>query len=266
MRPTFAPLAGKNAAVALEELLPQVLLAPPRQQDSLRVSTLYRRLGIAGLLGTADPSTFFPNLFKSGRAFLHFLQSAPDSEKMTSRSEPFFDAIACRDDAGAAELAKHSRRTLATGKEYEEDFFYIRFLMDRFFVAATEGSARQWLDAWAALAPDDFRLAVCTALDRSDPLAFESALATAIAELLARTRALQARNALSADDAATFAHVSTEVLAWLELAERVGLPVERDSPLAPRLARPFQGMQLPSPDSWKTVESARAFEKPPVRP
>ncbi|RKG92740.1 Imm49 family immunity protein [Corallococcus terminator] len=266
MPPTFVPLAGKNAAVTLEELLPQILQAPPRQQHYLRVSTLYRRMAIAGLLSTADPSTFFPNLFKSGRAFLHFLQSAPDSEKLTSRSEPFFDAIACRDDAGAAELAKHSRRTLATGKEYEEDFFYVRFLMDRFFVESSEDSAQHWLDAWAALAPDDFRLAVCTALDGRDPRAFESALATAIAELQARTEALRARDALSADDAATFAHVSTEVLAWLELAERVGLPVERDSPLAPGLARQFREMRLPSPDSWRTVEPARAFEKPPVRP
>ncbi|RYZ43792.1 MAG: hypothetical protein EOO71_02210 [Myxococcaceae bacterium] len=266
MPPTFVPLAGKNAALTLEELLPQVLSEPPRQQHYLWVSTLYRQIAIAGLLATADPSTFFPNLFKSGRAFLHFLQSAPDSEKLTSRSEPLFDAIACRDDVGAAELARHSRRTLATGKEYEEDFFYIRFLMDRFFLEASEGSAQQWLDAWAALAPDDFRLAVCTALDQRDPGAFESALATAVAELQARTRALQARDALDADEAATFAHVSTEVLAWLELATRAGLPVERDPPLAPGLARLFQGMRHPSPDAWKTLQSARAFEKPPVRP
>ena len=31
MTPTFVPLAGKNAAVTLEEIIPQVLAAPPQQ-------------------------------------------------------------------------------------------------------------------------------------------------------------------------------------------------------------------------------------------
>lgn len=266
MSPTFVPLAGKNAAVTLEDVLPQVLSAPPQQTHYLMVSTLYRRIAIAGLLSTADPSTFFQNLFKSGRAFLHFLHNAPDAEKLTSKSEPLFDAIACRDRAGAAELAKNSRMTFAIGKEYEEDFFYIRFLLDRFFAGASTGSAQQWLDQWAALAPDDFRLAVCTALDRRDQGAFERAIETAIAELRARIEALRAKDALPADDAATTARVSTEVLAWLELAETSGLTVERDYPLAPSLARQFRGVQLPAPDAWRTVATARSFERPQVRP
>jgi DNA-binding transcriptional regulator YiaG len=230
------------------------------------VSTLYRRIAIAGLLSTAEPSPFFQNLFKSGRAFLHFLQSVPDAEKTTSKSEPLFDAIACRDREGAAELAKNSRRTFAKGKEYEEDFYYIRFLMDRFTAGASGGSAQQWLDAWGALAPDDFRLAVCTALDRHDQGAFDRAIETAIAELRSRIKALRAKDALSADDAATTARVSTEVLAWLELAEAAGLAVERDYPLAPSLARQFRDVRLPAPDAWRTVETRRSFEKAPVRP
>ncbi len=266
MTPTFVPLAGKNAAGTLEELLPQVLSAPPRQTHYLMISTLYRRIAIAELLSTADPSTFFQNLFKSGRAFLHFLQSAPDAEKTASKSEPLFDAIACRDRVGATELAKNSRTTFASGKEYEEDFFYIRFLMDRLIAGASKGSAQQWLEPWGALAPDDFRLALCTALDRRDQGAFDRSIETAITELQARIEARRARDALPADDAATTARVSTEVLAWLELAETSGLAVKRDYPLAPSLARQFAGMQLPAPDAWRTVETMRSFEKPPVRP
>jgi hypothetical protein len=265
MIPTFVPLAGKNAAVTLEELLPQVLSAPPRQPHYLMVSTLYRRIAIAGLLSTADPGIFFQNLFKSGRAFLHFLQSAPDAEKATSSSAPLFDAIACRDREGVAGLAKNSRATFASGKEYEEDFFYIRFLMDRFITGASKDSARQWLDQWAALSPDDFRLAVCTALDRRDQGAFDQAIEMAISELRARIEALRAKDALPADDAATTARVSTEVLAWLELAEASGLSLERDYPLAPSLARQFGGVQLPAPDSWRTIETMRSFERPPGR-
>lgn len=100
------------------------------------VSALYRRIAIAELLSTADPSPFFQNLFKSGRTFLHFLQHAPDAEKTISKSEPLFDAIACRDREGAATLAKSSRMMFASGKEYQEDFFYIRFLIDRLIVGA----------------------------------------------------------------------------------------------------------------------------------
>ncbi|OJT24229.1 hypothetical protein BO221_13690 [Archangium sp. Cb G35] len=266
MTPTFVPLAGKNAAVTLEELLPQVLSASPRQTHYLMVSALYRRIAIAELLSTADPSPFFQNLFKSGRTFLHFLQNAPDAEKTTSKSEPLFDAIACRDREGALALAKSSRMMFASGKEYEEDFFYIRFLMDRLVAGASSDSAQQWLAPWAELAQDDFRLAVCMALDRRDQTAFDKAIEAAIVELLAHIEALRAKDVLPPDDAATTAHVSTEVLAWLELAEASGLAVARDYPLAPSLARQFGVLQHPPPDAWRIIETRRSFERSPVRP
>src|SRR5437762_4772326 len=134
VRPTFLPLAIKNSGLALEQALPQVVRGKPQLADFLYVCTCFRRLAAGNLLVSGDARPFFAYLFKSSRAFVHFLQVAAPDRKLTSKSEPFFDAVACRDDEGATLIARHSSSTVALGREYEEDYYYPRFLMDRFFL------------------------------------------------------------------------------------------------------------------------------------
>ncbi|WNG39754.1 hypothetical protein F0U61_43330 [Archangium violaceum] len=264
MKPNFLPIAVKNSGIALEDLVPQVLAAPPRLKHYLHICLLYRRMAVGSLLMSSDPELFYAALFKSSRAFLHFLTTAPEEEKVTSKSEPFFDAIACHDQDGALAIARASRMTLATGREYEDDFFYLRFLMEHFFLGTPEDALRRKLDDWAALTggnPDP-HLELCRALLDKNQSAFDSALATGIEQRQERIEKQRARETLHPDEAATLAHVSTEVLAWLKLAEQAGLTVARDHPLAPGVARLFHRIRFPTPDSWRIPPSFRSLPKP----
>jgi hypothetical protein len=75
-----------------------------------------------------------------------------------------------------------------------------------------------------------------------------------------RLTKLRETERLDPDEASTTAHVSTELLAWLDLAERSGLRVKRDYPFAPALARAFHRLTSPAPESWRTPEPFSAFD------
>lgn len=276
MKPNFVAVAVKNSGVALEDILPELLKSAPKLDYYLHVCLLFRRIAAGSLLSGGDPRPFHHNLFKSSRAFLHFLTRAPESQKLTSKSEPFFDAVACRDGEGAEGIARKSRPDFRTGEEYEEDFWYARFLMDLYLKEPQAGLARM-LDDWKALVggAEDLRLAVCRALLDKDQKAFDQALDAVIDSIQGDSAKKRKEETLHPDHAATAAHVSTEILALLELAERAGLKVRGAYPLAPVLARKFGRAPFPPPDAWMTPEEYRDLppdppgyeeEEPPAPP
>lgn len=258
MNSNYLPIAVKNSGTALEEYLPEVLKAPITQRPYLTVCLLYRRLAVGWLLMSADPERFFTYLFKSARAYVHFLEFGPDAEKVTSRSEPFFDAVACRDQEAARAIARKTPVTFNPKREYEEDFLYMRFLMDLYTGDSGPEQLEELLARWAALAGDeDVRLELCRALLERNQKALDAAIGLAVAEKVQGFAALREEERLHPDEAPLFPHVSTEVLAWVELAERVGLKTQRNLSLAPSVARLFNRARLPAPDSWRTPDPYR---------
>jgi hypothetical protein len=254
----YLPIAVKNSGAALEEYLPEVLRAPITQKPYLTVCRLYRRLAVGWLLMSADPEQFFTYLFKSARAYVHFLEFGPDAEKVTSRSEPFFDAVACRAQDAARIIASKTPVTLNPKREYEEDFLYMRFLMELYTGDAKPAQLEDLLVRWAALAGDeDVRLALCRALLERKQKALDAAIHHAVEEKVQGVAALREEERLHPDEAPLFPHVSTEVLTWVELSGRVGLKTRRNLPLAPSVARLFKRARFPAPDSWRTPDSYR---------
>ncbi|WP_163997994.1 immunity 49 family protein [Pyxidicoccus caerfyrddinensis] len=256
MKPNYVGVAIKNCGLSLEDVLPEVVKVAPKLKYYQHICLMYRRMAAGALLAGGDPQPFYNYLFRSSRAFLHFLQTAPDEEKVTSKSEPFLDAIACRDKEGAKAIAKASRTTLAPGKEYEEDFLYMRILMERFYLGASPATLKHLLAEYAGFVGTntDPHLDLCRALVAADQEAFDEALAAAIDVRVKRIKKERNQETLHPDEAATLAHVSPAVLAWLELAEAAGLKVAPDHPLAPRTARLFHRIQFPAPDAWRTAE------------
>jgi len=253
MQANYAPLAVKNAGVELEVIVPEVLRQAPALEHYMQVSRLYRRVATGILLVSGDPRDFYANLFNSSRAFLDFLNRAADGDKVTSHAEAFFDAVACRDEDGARAMARMSPQTINPGKEYEEDFFYVSLLMRRFYLDASTTDLQPMLQAWKAYAAanPDARLGVCRALLEADEAAFDESVSNAIDAKFEEWKRLREADLLHPDDASTTCHVSTEVLAWLALAERVGLRIEPEYRLAPSLARRFQRIAFPPPDAWQ---------------
>jgi hypothetical protein len=255
VKANFVPIAVKNASTKLERLVPAALSGPHTLDIYEYLCRCYRQMAIGALLTEGDPQGFYGLLFRSARAFVFFMETAPAGEKLTSKCEPFLDAVACRDDEGARRLAALAPRTPDPGREYEEDFYHLRFLMDRFYGQAEPAALAGMLDAWEQLGgdPPDLRLPLCRALLAGDQAAFDEALAEAIAAKVARFAKLKEDDKLSPDDAATVAKVSIEVLAWVELGERAGLKVASDYKLAPSLARRFHRIEFPSPDAWRVL-------------
>jgi hypothetical protein len=263
MRPNYVPLAIKNAGVELEVIVPEVLRRPVELPHYVRISKHYRRIASGILLASGHPRGFFENLFNSSRAFLYFLAKAADAQKVTSNAEAFFDAVACQDEYGAREMARLSPQEINRGKEYEEDFIYVSLLMKRFYLGADPADLRSMLDEWGSYAVDnpDARLDVCRALVDGDAAAFDEAISAAIQAKLDAWEQLRKSEMLHPDEASTTCHVNTEVLAWVEFADRVGLKVEPEYRLAPNLARRFELIAFPDEDAWQRPSGFASLKK-----
>lgn len=263
MKPNFLPVAFSNSGVRLEEILGVLDREPPQEQVYGFICVLYRRLAAGALLMDGHPARFFEYLAKGAHAYAHFLDVAPAMEQRTSNALAFFDAVACHDEETARRLTRAAPAIFAADREYEEDFFAVRLLMDRFFGGAEPGQLGPALAQWSKLAAEsaDTRLPVCQALLDADQDAFDDAIEAAIAARRKRIAQLRESEQLDPDEASTSAHVSTEVLAWIDLAQRAGLRVKRDYPLAPASARAFAVLRLPPPDAWRVPEPFGAFDE-----
>jgi hypothetical protein len=252
----YAPLAVKNAGYELERFVPDVLIQPPSAESYSYISRLYRRVAVGTLLCTGHPGEFYEYLFDSSRAFLHFVRTAAETEKVTSQAEAFLDAIACRDEEGARGIAEASRRTLNHGKEYEEDFLYLSLLMKWAYLDSSEPELGTLLEEWRRYTEEnpDTRFDVCRALLASDQATFDAAIETAIQDKVDDWEAQREAELLDPDDASTICRVSTEVLAWIELATRNGLRVKPEYRLAPSTARQFHCIASRDPDHWRRPE------------
>lgn len=255
MKPNQLGIAFKNTAFTLTEVLPRTADRPASERIFLYVCELYRRLGCATLLMGADPRPFYKCLFRSSRAFGHFFTVAAEENKTLGRAVPLFDAIACRDLDGATLIAQKAPRAHNPSREYEEDFLYFRLICERFFLQGSASHIQSLLERYEALTADnpDVRLELCRAWVAADQKGLDAALEEAIAAKVSHFAQREEQDKLGPDEGPTTARISTEVLSWLELAERAGLSVATDYPLAPGVARLFHRLQQPGPDSWRDL-------------
>lgn len=221
----------------------------------LEFCTNYRVLGIGAFFLYGDAICFGKYLYKSGRAFLHFLGAADDAVKVTGRSKPFFDAICAVDFDGAREIALRSRRTRSPDYEYEEDFLFVHFLMRRFFEGCPDDEARDLLDRWdkALEGAADERLGVCKALLAKDDEAFDEAIDLFLSAEEARYDDLAESESLTDAILSTEGKLSVEGLAMVRLAERSGMKTRRDYLFIPSLVRPLSPPTWP-PDIWTIAD------------
>lgn len=260
MRPNGLPIAVKNSQSLLLAILPHVVRGAPKLIHYERVSSLYRRMAVGSLLLACDVGSFRWALSAGARASLYYVQNAPVESQATGRCEGFYDAVACRDEACVQELARLARRTPNPQLEYEEDFLHVRFLMDLHGLSLGREALVALLERWEAVAVEapDPRSALCRALLDRDQGAFDAALARCIEREVGELERKRTADTLHPDDAPTVAHVSTRVLAWLEIAERRGLSVPAEVALAPSVARLFGPIRLAPPDAWREMSGLRA--------
>jgi hypothetical protein len=254
MTTEFLPIHMANALTDNFRRVGTVLRRQASREFVLEFCLNFRIAGIADLLLTARSEDFLRRAHQSGRAFLYFLEGAGDSAKLTSRSEPFFDAIAATDFDGARAIAMASRRTWRKGEEYHEDFLFVDFVMKHFFLGAPDSECQEILELHEQVleGADDTRLGVSQALFRGDAQLFEVALLDHLTARKRHFRGLMDSGAVSPEIACTEAHLSVEGVALTRLAERKGMATHSDYPQVPSIARDLPRAAF-APDAWTLV-------------
>jgi len=254
MNSGFLPAYGRNALYDCRKLLPRVLQRKVAFQEVLAFCRGLRVAGIADFFLRADAEALLLRLQQSGRAFAYFLAGAPEEVKVSSRSLPFFDAIASGDLEAAKEIARLSRRSWAEDEEYEEDFLFVEFLMQCFFLGAEAGLLQALLKRYreALVGTEDVRLRLCEALVQRDGPGFHESLVQFLSE---RADSFEGQEDFEAPEVlATEALFSVEGLALLRLAGLEGLSTEEDYEGVPSLARAENTAGAP-PEAWQHGET-----------
>ena len=244
----------QNALEENEELLQDVLTGRADVETLLTFCENFRLAGIGALFLGSAPKLFRQMLHYSGRAYAHSLGRAGLHTALTSKANPFFDAVGAGDFDAAALIAQVSRRDWVQGEEYEEDFLFVEFLMQRFFLGATPQSGAAMLERYEASlqGAEDCRLPMCHALLNRDSQAFNSALTTFLGEREELLTGLSDGGAVSDEVAATEGNLCVPGLALVKLAERDGLETEQDYLHVPSSARKG-GLIAFSPDDWRML-------------
>ncbi|MCY1078905.1 Imm49 family immunity protein [Archangium lansingense] len=254
---TPVPLAEKAAGLAIERLLPDVLASRGGRKGMLDFCAAWRRLAVSKLLLRGTPDDFLGDLYKSGRAWLWYLEHTPSPDDVTSQTLPYLDALASNDLDGARGIALRSQKTHQADDEYEEDFLYMRFLMN--LLARPDDAPLPLLARYEKLLEgnEDFRFDACRALLAGDGEALDAALDALMMEKKSRAERLLAKDALDPDEASTTERVSIEGLALVRLATLRGVKVRQIHPLIPPVARRVDRARHPAPLAWQHPESYR---------
>lgn len=173
---------------------------------------------------------------------------------VSSWGSAFFDSLSCLDSNNALSIARLSPATHNPLYEYEEEFLYMKFIM-QYYVGESEQELQVLLDSWLVLLDgnDDTRFDLCEAFLGSDFEILEEALLAAIEAAQQEILAAGEMEAMPADHYAALAHVSTEVIAWLQLCKAKGLQLQDDYALAPSPAVLTSLQPLPPADSWRLL-------------
>jgi hypothetical protein len=229
-------VAIENAHGALTTVLPAYAtgqFAQPNLPHAIGIQ--FRQLGTCRMLLEGVAAPLRRAQMQAAGAYLFRLPGMADDDKVTSLAAVFWDAVAGGYGSAARDIALHSRRTPNRDREHEDDFLYVMYLMQRYFLrpdatdaVATERHAHEQvarLHRWSVVldgAPDP-RLTLCEALRDGDEEAFEAGLSQSAAAREAKLDKLIERGALSSELALWMKPVWPEGLALLRLAERDGL-------------------------------------------
>lgn len=243
-----------NAEDDLALLIPAALRGQLDFKGLHKLCNRFRQRGACTFLMTGDPRPFFVNAMQSAGAYLALLQGVPDVQKATSESRPFYDAVAGEFWDCAGGIARTSRQTWNKTKEYEDDFLFMLFLMKHFFLGATDVECRAIVAAHdtAAEGNDQSHRDVCLAfLDRDGPR-FDDALTQILAARAARVEAMVERDAIPEESWSWLRYFSSEGLALVKLADRVGLPIGKDYLHVSEGLRRTAHLAF-DPDAWRQV-------------
>jgi hypothetical protein len=233
------PIIRANAEHDLYSTLPFIIEGKLKKKYIDLVCHAYRIKGICSFFLDGSPQALHMNLQKSGAMFLKFLVVAKEANKTYSNKDRFFDSVACKDFDVARKIAVYSRHTWNQEEEYEDDFFYVSFLMKKFFLNAEDNEILTIVNNFEGIlgGADCVRLDICKAFSYRDDELFDQALNLLIAEHRDYFQGAMDRDEILEKEWATEGQLFIEGLSLVRLAERLGMKVQKEYLFIPSLAR-----------------------------
>jgi hypothetical protein len=227
MGSVYLPDFVENAEIELEIFIPAAERGDLDFKKLQQLCFLFRQRGVCRFLLSGDPQPLFVNFMQSASAYTAYLPSIDDGQRATSQAKPFYDAIGGGFWDSAAAIAMASRKTWNRAKEYEDDFLFVLFLMKHFFLKAADDECRAVLAAHEAAAEgeDQSHRDVGVAFIEKDGPRFDAALRVLLDERSKRVEGMVEREAMPEESWSWLRYFSSEGLALLKLADRVGLAV-----------------------------------------
>lgn len=243
----------ENAEDLARDLIPELQAGKLDRKGISALCFSFRQHGVCTLLQNNAPDVLYLRAMQSAGAYLSFLGFANDDQKVTSEARPFLDAVGCGYWDAATEIARASRRTWNEGCEYEEDFLFVLFLMEHFFLGAPVDRSRAIIDEHERVTEGEDRAhrEVCTALLERDSALFHSSLTDLLAERKERVEAMVRRDAMPEEHWSWLRYFSLEGWALLKLAERQGMQTALNYLHVPRAIRKPSPLVFDS-DAWRS--------------
>lgn len=258
----YLPLAVKNVGITLEDILSQISGAEYKFLYYDKISSLYRQIGVGEYLITDDAQAMFDMLELGIQSYIEFLEKAEDSEKAISKITVFFDAVCCQNKNAMEKLAQLAPQQLNSRKEYDEDFLYMRILMDVFGLEKSRQDVQIMLDEYEKFHneyPDERFNLIIALLDKDDK-AFHNSLELLTKERLGRYAKGGDLYEGTLEEASILSDVSTEVMAWLWLARFQNIDLGSKYALAPDSAMQVCQTTPLAEGAWLSYESYRSLE------
>jgi hypothetical protein len=243
-----------NAEDYLEVLIPAGIRRGLDARGIQKLCDGFHQRGVCSFLLGGDPQPFFVNAMQSAGAYAFYLASADDSQKVTSEARPFYAAVGCGFWDCASAIARSSRPSWDSSREYEDDFLFVWFLMKHFFLGADEAECRLLIQRHEAVAEgaDQAHRDVCTAFLDKDAGLFEHALRELLAARAERAEQMVARQAMPEEHWSWLRYFSFEGFGLLGLAARAGLSTGSDFLHVSEALRDPPSFAF-DPDAWRRL-------------
>lgn len=254
MPPIFLPLAWKHSGMDLLKYAARGDGGDLTWRTFTAICLNARRVAVASLLMEGSQAPFSEYTGLSGAAWLHFLQQTSDDQRIATKGDALFDAVAGGHIALAEAIARLTPSQHNPSYEYEEDYLYLRLIAEILLGLMPADELQDLLTEWENFldGTPDFRFDFVSLLLGDDLDELAEGLVDACDAMRDWLDERIERDLYMAEDEATICHISTEVLTWIHLVERRGVTPDADYPLAPWPARVKQAT-TPAPDAWRTI-------------
>jgi len=214
----------------------------------------YRVVGICGLLHDGSSSEFLTNLQKSGSACAFLLPKLNDDNSATSKLQGFFASAACGDEEAARTISSKSRDSWNPELEHEDDFIFVRLLMDLFYRGASESDLMALANRLGEVTEGEVspRREICQALLTKSSERFGEGLEEYILERRDYYAEQWDADYILEEEWATDGQIFVEGIALVRMARKLGLDTQAEYLFIPSLVLD-RDAENRSPDSWRAV-------------